>query len=141
MAEEKILNCYEKKLTFATMFVVRWILIALATISLILGIIGIFVPLLPTTPFLLLTAFLYFRSSPKAYNWLISNKYLGSYIVNFNEKKIIPVRVKVIAITFMWISVLNCVIFWIDKLWIKIGLIGIIIGVTIHILSFKSKEK
>jgi len=123
------------------MFVVRWLLIILGTISLVLGIIGAFVPLLPTTPFLLLTAFLYFKSSPKAYNWLIGHKYLGPYIVNYREKKIIPVRAKVITLILMWGSVLNCIIFFIDKPWTKILLLAIIIGVTIHILSFKSKEK
>ncbi len=59
------------------------------TTSLILGIIGIFLPLLPTTPFLLLTAAMYFRSSPRWYHWLIQQKYLGSYIRNFREHKAI----------------------------------------------------
>ena len=59
------------------------------TTSLILGIIGIFLPLLPTTPFLLLTAAMYFRSSPRLYYWLIQQKYLGSYIRNFREHKAI----------------------------------------------------
>ncbi|MCC8145036.1 MAG: YbaN family protein [Bacteroidales bacterium] len=117
----------------------RWILIILGTISLILGIIGIFLPLLPTTPFLLLTAFLYFRSSPKAYNWLIGHKHLGPYIINYREKKIIPVRAKVLALTLMWLSILNCVIFLIDKTWVSILLLAIAVAVTIHILSFKSK--
>ena len=57
------------------------------TTSLILGIIGIFLPLLPTTPFLLLTAAMYFRSSPRWYHWLIQQKYLGSYIRNFRAKR------------------------------------------------------
>ena len=59
------------------------------TTSLILGIIGIFLPLLPTTPFLLLTAAMYFRSSPRWYHWLIQQKYLGSYIRNFREPKLL----------------------------------------------------
>lgn len=122
------------------MYIVRWILIVLGTISLVLGIIGIFVPLLPTTPFLLLTAFLYFRSSPKAYNWLLNHKRLGPYIRNYREKKIIPVKTKVLALSLMWVSILNCVIFLIDKPWVKIILLAIAAGVTIHILSFKSKE-
>lgn len=117
----------------------RWILVILGTISLILGIIGIFLPLLPTTPFLLLTAFLYFRSSTKAYNWLISHKYFGPYIINYREKKIIPLRAKVLALILMWVSILNCIIFLIDKIWVNILLLTIAIGVTIHILSFKSK--
>ena len=60
------------------------------TISLVLGIIGIFVPLLPTTPFLLLSAAFYFRGSPRLYRWLIQQKQLGPYIKNFREYRAIP---------------------------------------------------
>lgn len=123
------------------MYIIRWVLVVLGTISLILGILGMFLPLLPTTPFLLLTAFLYFRSSPKAYNWLLSHKYLGPYIINYREKKIIPLRAKVITLILMWVSILNCIIFIIDNHWVKIGLLLICIVVTLHILSFKSKEE
>ena len=63
--------------------------IALGTLSLALGILGIFLPLLPTTPFLLLTAALYFKSSPRLYNWLLNQKHLGPYIRNFRENKAI----------------------------------------------------
>ena len=65
--------------------------IALGTLSLALGILGIFLPLLPTTPFLLLTAALYFKSSPRLYNWLLNQKHLGPYIRNFRENNAIPV--------------------------------------------------
>lgn len=68
--------------------------IALGTLSLALGILGIFLPLLPTTPFLLLTAALYFKSSPRLYNWLLNHKHLGPYIRNFRENKAIPLRAK-----------------------------------------------
>lgn len=64
--------------------------IALGTLSLALGILGIFLPLLPTTPFLLLTAALYFKSSPRLYNWLLNQKHLGPYIRNFRENKSHP---------------------------------------------------
>lgn len=121
------------------MALIRILLIILGTISLALGIIGIFLPLLPTTPFLLLTAFLYFRSSPKAYNWLINQKHLGPYIINYREKKIIPVRIKIIALSLLWLSIINCIIFLVDSIWVKIILLAIAIGVTIHITSFKSK--
>ncbi|MDL2222642.1 YbaN family protein [Bacteroidales bacterium OttesenSCG-928-M11] len=118
----------------------RTLLIILGTISLVLGIIGIFLPLLPTTPFLLLTAFLYLKSSPKAYQWLISRKRLGPYIINYQEKKIIPFRTKIYAIALMWLCTFVSIVFVVDKLWLRIILLAIAIGVTIHISSFKSKE-
>ena len=80
--------------------------IALGTLSLALGILGIFLPLLPTTPFLLLTAALYFKSSPRLYNWLLNHKHLGPYIRNFRENKAIPLRAKIISISLMWITML-----------------------------------
>ncbi|WP_373830933.1 YbaN family protein, partial [Bacteroides heparinolyticus] len=80
--------------------------IILGTISLVLGFIGIFLPLLPTTPFLLLTAALYFRGSPRLYQWLLNHKYLGTYIRNFRENKAIPLRAKIYSLLLMWGSVL-----------------------------------
>ena len=72
----------------------KTICIILGTISLGLGILGIFLPLLPTTPFLLLTAALYFKGSPRLYQWLLNHKYFGTYIRNFRENKAIPLLVK-----------------------------------------------
>lgn len=83
--------------------------ILFGTLSLALGIIGIFLPLLPTTPFLLLTAALYVRSSPRLYNRLLHHKYLGSYIRNFRENKAIPLRAKIISVSLIWITILNCI--------------------------------
>ncbi|WP_308277971.1 YbaN family protein [Prevotella sp.] len=108
------------------------------TTSLILGIIGIFLPLLPTTPFLLLTAAMYFRSSPRWYHWLIQQKYLGSYIRNFRENKAIPLRAKIISLVLMWGTMLYCIFFLIPFIWVKILLGLIAAGVTYHILSFKT---
>jgi len=71
---------------------VRVALIVVGTISTALGILGIFVPILPTTPFLLLAAACYSRSSQRFYDWLLNNKYFGNYIRNYLEKKGIPLR-------------------------------------------------
>ena len=78
--------------------------ILFGTLSLALGIIGIFLPLLPTTPFLLLTAALYVRSSPRLYNRLLHHKYLGSYIRNFRENKAIPLRAKIISVSLILVA-------------------------------------
>ena len=116
----------------------KTVCIILGTVSLALGIIGIFLPLLPTTPFLLLTAALYVRSSPRLYNWLLHQKYLGNYIRNFRENKAIPLRAKVISLVLMWGTMLYCIFFLIPLLWVKILLGLIAAGVTYHILSFKT---
>ena len=105
-----------------------------------LGVIGIFLPILPTTPFLLLAAWLFFRSDPRAYTWLLNHPYLGPYIRSFREEKAIPLRVKVISVTLMWLTALHCIIFIFDYWWLK-GLMGLLsIGITWYILSLKTKK-
>ena len=91
----------------------------IGTISLGLGLIGIFLPVLPTTPFLLLTAALYARSSDKLYNLLMSHYYLGAYIKDFREHRTLPLRVKIISVSTLWITI--CLsIYMVDILFVKI---------------------
>ena len=116
----------------------RYFLVVLGTISLALGILGIFLPLLPTTPFLLLTAALYFRGSEKFYNWLINHKILGEYIRNFRENRAIPLRVKIISVSLLWITILSSAYFFVPYWWAQLIMIIIAILVTKHILSFKT---
>ena len=104
--------------------------ILFGTLSLALGIIGIFLPLLPTTPFLLLTAALY--------DLLLHHKYLGSYIRNFRENKAIPLRAKIISVSLIWITILNCIFFIVPYWWLKAVLLLIAAGTSYHILSFKT---
>jgi len=74
-------------------------------VSLLLGIIGIFVPLLPTTPFLLLASACFLRGSKRLHQWLLSHGRLGKYIRDFEAGRGIPARAKVVAIAMMWISI------------------------------------
>ena len=103
------------------------ILVILGTISLGIGIIGIFVPGLPTTAFLLLTAALYMRSSDKLYQKLLQNKYLGPYIREFQENKGMTKRTKIHAIGTMWFMISISCIFFIRP----VSIILIVIGVGI----------
>lgn len=119
----------------------RIVYILLGSLFLILGAVGIFVPLLPTTPFWLLTCWFYLRSSEKLYNRAMGNRYFGSYIKGFMVDKAIPVRSKVISISVMWLSAILTSVYLIEYLWVKILLILISIGVTWHILSFPTKKK
>ena len=121
--------------TFAT---VKVLLIILGSISLALGVIGIFVPLLPTTPLLLLAAALYFRSSPKLYDWLLNHPRLGTYIRNFREHRAIPLRVKIVSVSLVWLTMGYCIIAVVEPLWLRIALALLATAITIHILSFKT---
>jgi uncharacterized membrane protein YbaN (DUF454 family) len=117
------------------------ILVGSGTFFLVLGIIGIFIPILPTTPFLLLAAACYARGSKKIYNWLINNKWLGEYVKNYREGKGIPLTIKIISITLLWITIIFSAIIIVSNYFIQIILIIIAIGVTIHILTIKTMEK
>ena len=116
----------------------KYLLIFLGSLSLALGVIGIILPVLPTTPFLLLAAALYVRSSEKLYQWLINQKYLGTYIRNFREHHAIPLRAKILSISMIWITLTYCAIAISNIIWIKLIFIALAIAVTIHILSYKT---
>lgn len=116
----------------------KTVYIIIGTISLGLGVLGAFLPLLPTTPFLLLTAAMYFRGSSRLYAWLINQKYLGTYIRNYREHKAIPMRAKVVSVVLVWVTMLNCVLFLIEPVWLKLLLLLVAVGTTWHILSYKT---
>ena len=116
----------------------KYLLIILGSISLVLGVIGIFLPLLPTTPFLLLTAALYVRSSENLYQWLIHQKYLGTYIRNYREHKAIPLRAKIISVTLVWATLLYCAIFISENIYLSIALLVLATAISWHILSYKT---
>jgi uncharacterized membrane protein YbaN (DUF454 family) len=120
---------------------VKYLLVFIGIVSLGLGILGIFLPLLPTTPFLLLSAALFTRSSERLYNWLLYHKILGEYIRGFIQEKAIPLRIKIFSVSVMW-TVMLCAIFITASgvFWLQILLFTIAVGVTIHILSYKTKK-
>lgn len=139
-SEEKDINDAKITLTFRQKLF-KGVLIVTGTLSLALGIIGIFIPLLPTTPFLLLAAYCYARSSKKLYNWLMSNKWFGSYIRNYYEGKGIPLKAKLLSVSFLWLTIGFSTLFIINVLIMRIILIIIATGVTIHILTIKTLKE
>ncbi len=118
----------------------KYLLIFLGSLSLVLGIIGIFLPLLPTTPFLLLASFCYVRSSEKLYNWLINHKIFGNYIYCYLTYKAIPRKTKIGAIIFLWSTLIISMIL-LSSLHLRIFLAAVGIGVTIHLLTLKTLSR
>ncbi|MDA3851137.1 MAG: YbaN family protein [Spirochaetaceae bacterium] len=106
-------------------------------ISLFLGVLGIFLPLLPTTPFLLLSAACFFRSSPRLYSWLIGHKIFGRYILCYREYQAIPTFARWFTLILLW-SVMGTTAFvFIDLWWVRIVLFFIASSVSIHLLTLK----
>jgi uncharacterized membrane protein YbaN (DUF454 family) len=113
----------------------NWFLVAVGTLCVSLGVIGIFLPLLPTTPFLLLAAACYAASSRKFYEWLIGNRWFGSYIRNYREGKGLTMQVKFVSVASLWVTIGYSAGFIVQAFIVKLVLIAIAVTVTTHILS------
>ena len=114
------------------------LLTVLGLLSLGLGILGIFLPVLPTTPLLLLSAVLFLRGNRRLYDWLMNHPRFGRYIQNFTVHKAIPLHVKIVAIAMIWLTLLNCAIFVAEHWALRAFFVLLAAGVTIHILSYKT---
>jgi hypothetical protein len=106
----------------------------------IIGVIGIFLPVLPTTIFLILASACFIKSSPKANEWLRNHKILGMYIKNYQDKSGLTIKSKIFNITFLWIMILASAIFFTELWYVRLLLFAIAIGVTIHLLMIKTKK-
>jgi len=110
------------------------------TVFLVIGGVGIILPILPTTPFLLLAAVCYARSSERWYHWLLHNRWFGSYIRNWHEGKGIPMKTKVLSILFLILTLGYSVAFVVPFLIGKVALIIVAVCVSVHILSLPTLE-
>ncbi len=122
---------------------VRLLFVFIGSIFVGLAVIGIFLPGLPTTPFLILAAYFYIRSSNKLYNWLINNKILGIYIRGYLSGKGMPLRAKIISLILMWIFGTFAVLFGIPDslIFVKIIVFIILLIGTIFLLRVKTFKK
>jgi uncharacterized membrane protein YbaN (DUF454 family) len=118
----------------------RVLLISLGVLFIGLASLGIFIPVLPTTPFLLLSAALFARSSDRFYRWLIGNRFFGKYIKDYREGKGVPIKVKMGAIIILWVTICLSIIFGVEILWVRIILVMVAVGVTIHIAMIKNTK-
>lgn len=112
--------------------ILRILLISAGTLCLMIGLIGVIVPGLPTTPFLLLTAGLYVRSSDRLYRKLIENRFVGGYITRWQSQKGLSLRTKWFSVITMWLMISISILWMIDSALVKvlvllIGLIGTLI--------------
>ncbi|MBN2557837.1 MAG: YbaN family protein [Clostridia bacterium] len=115
----------------------KYLMITAGSLSLLLGTAGIFLPVLPTTPFLLLSAFFYLKSSDGLYAWLTGNRFLGPYISNYMKYKAIKKRAKIASISFLWIFLAVSMVL-IDSIWTWILLPLVGTAVSIHISLIKT---
>jgi uncharacterized membrane protein YbaN (DUF454 family) len=120
---------------------VKALLAIAGIISMGLGILGIILPILPTTPFFLLSAYLFLKSSQRLYRWLLTHRIFGRYIKNYIQNKSIGKEVKVFTLILLWATMLFSIYCSTGKVWLQILLATIAIAVTIHIPRLKTAPK
>lgn len=122
--------------------IVRAVFFGAGTVSLAIGAIGIVLPVLPTTPLLLLAFACYCRSSKRMTRWILTNKYFGNYIRRYIEGKGIPMKTKIIALAFLWATITFSAFFMVQN-WLLVQLILFVvaIGVTIHLIKLPTYKE
>ncbi len=116
----------------------KWLLIAAGTFCVITGLIGVFFPVLPTTPFLILAALCYMRSSERLYRLLMGNRLCGSYIRNYLEGRGMTLKAKILTLLLLWLILGATISFAVSGLVVRSILLAVGAGVTIHILAIRT---
>ena len=116
----------------------KWLLMSLGILAMVVGLIGVVVPLLPTTPFLLLAAACFVRSSDTLYDRLTSNRLLGGFIRDYREQRGVTARAKITALVVLWGVIGYTALMVVDLIWVRVLLGGVAVGVTIHLLRMKT---
>jgi uncharacterized membrane protein YbaN (DUF454 family) len=109
------------------------------TVSLAVGVVGIVVPVLPTTPFLLIAAACYLRGSKRMYDWMVENRYVGSYLRDYVEGRGVSLRAKAVSVAVLWALILFSALFVTDSEIIRVVLLVVAAAVTVHLLTLKGK--
>lgn len=115
--------------------ILRWVLIVCGWISIVAGVIGIFLPLMPTVPLLLLAAACFARSSERFHSWLVDHNHLGPLIRDYLDSGAIPLKVRRIAIGMIWVSFPTSAFVFVEVIWLRGVLLAIAAGVTLYLLS------
>ena len=121
--------------------VVRAVLVVFGTLMLALGIIGIYVPGLPTTPFLILAAACYMRSSERLFNWMIHHPRFGPPLETFLKEKALSLRIKVFSLVIAWVMLGGLALFVVESTFMKVFLIAVGVTKTVFMLSMKTLSR
>lgn len=119
----------------------QWLLVSCGVLAVGLGIIGVFLPLLPTTPFLLLAAACFIRSSDRMYAWLTGHRIFGSYIKNYRERRATTRVAKVVTLTLLWSTMCFSAFFVVERWPVRAILLFIAAAVTVHVLMLATVDR
>lgn len=112
---------------------IRYSLFAIGWLSFVAGMIGILLPVIPTSPFLILSAACFLRSSPRFYHWLIKHRWFGVYIRYYMDGEGIPRRVKVLIIAALWLMMLSSALLIVTIKWLSALMLIVAALVSIYI--------
>lgn len=112
---------------------------AAGTMALALGLIGIALPILPTTPFLLVAAACYLKGSRRMYEWMTGNRWFGRYLRDYMEGRGIPMRTKILSLAVLWFVIGFTALFITESPILKVVLLAVAVGVTVHLAMIKTK--
>jgi uncharacterized protein len=116
----------------------KWLLMSLGILAMAVGLIGVVVPLLPTTPFLLLAAACFVRSSDTMYGWLTTNRLFGGFIRDYREQRGVTARAKITALALLWGVIGYTALTAVDAAWLRVLVAVVAVAVTIHLLRLKT---
>jgi len=118
----------------------RGLLVAAGTLLVGLAVVGAFVPVLPTTPFLLLAAACYARSSERLYRWLFTNRVFGEHLRRYRDGEGLPLSSKIWTLALLWITLGASAVLVVPahSWWLRVLLLGVGLGVTLHVLRIKT---
>lgn len=116
----------------------RTLFVLVGTFFLAIGFVGIIIPVLPTTPLLLLAAACYLRGSERLHRWMIENRIFGEFIRDYTEGRGIKPRQKVITLAFLWMTISFSALYLIENLLVRILLFLIAMAVSIHVIALPS---
>ncbi len=119
----------------------RGVYIVVGTIALVIGAIGLFLPVIPTTPLVILAAACYYRGSDRLHNWILSSRWFGETVKNYQEGRGLTRDTKVRAISMMWAMILISAWFFVSNLFVRVAIICVAIGVTVYLVRLPTLEK
>jgi uncharacterized membrane protein YbaN (DUF454 family) len=120
--------------------VMKLLWVTAGTISLAVGMIGVAVPVLPTTPFVLIAAACYLRGSKRMYDWIASNRVIGGYLSGYLEGRGVSTKAKATSVIVLWALILISATFFMSEAMTRAVLIVIAVAVTVHLLTLKTKR-
>ena len=141
MSKNQQKNSLNEEISIQRNPVLRWLFLIGGFILVGIGVLGMFLPLLPTTIFFLLAAWCFARSSERFHYWLLNNRIFGRYLSNYRTKGGMTLGSKIFSIAFLLTGIAVSVFLLTDNLYIRILLAAIAIGVTWHLLAIKTIEE